>query len=88
MSCNPDLIKQVCNYLGSDLDSEPCQMIKQHLEKCHNCEVYIDKIKKTVEIYRRIDHCTELPETTCKQLFASLNLDLPEPAPADSKPNK
>ncbi len=78
MKCNDELIKEVCNYLGGDLDSTPCRMIREHMEKCRNCEIYIDKIKKTVEIYKRVDNCEDLPDSVCKKLFFTLNLKLPE----------
>ncbi|MDD5764770.1 MAG: hypothetical protein PHW79_00770 [Candidatus Marinimicrobia bacterium] len=77
MKCDPKLINKVCDYLGGDLNSEPCQIIKEHIEKCHNCDIFIDKIKKTVEIYQKADSCDCAPENVTRNLF--LKLDLCEP---------
>ena len=82
MKCTEELANKVCDYLGGDLDSEPCKMIREHMEKCHNCEVYIDKVKKTVEIYKRVEDCDDMPDSVCKKLFFTLDLKMPNP---DSK---
>ena len=78
MSGNKELFKKVCDFLGCDLNSPPCQEIKEHLKKCHNCEIFVDKIKKTVEIYKKADECDSLPENVSKKLYAILNLKNPD----------
>lgn len=75
MKVNEDLIREICEYMGSDLNSAPCKLIREHMEACHNCEVYVDKIKKTIEIYRYADRQEELPDSVSKKLFACLHLD-------------
>jgi hypothetical protein len=47
------------------------------MEACPNCEVYIDKIKRTIEIYRLADQCEELPEKVIRNLLTCLKLDDP-----------
>ncbi|HCK98617.1 MAG TPA: hypothetical protein DHW42_00730 [Candidatus Marinimicrobia bacterium] len=75
MKNSSKLYKQICAYLGCDLDSEPCQQIKDHLTKCPGCKVYIDKIKKTVKLYKIADNCDDIPKDICNKLFVSLNID-------------
>lgn len=75
MKNHKNLYKKVCEYLGCDLDSTPCREIQEHLRVCHNCEVYINKIKKTVNIYKIADKCDDIPEDACNKLFISLNID-------------
>lgn len=75
MKNDSDLYKQICNYLGCDLDSDPCKQIQDHLAECPNCEVYVDKVKKTVNLYKTIDDCNDIPEDICNKLFISLNID-------------
>jgi len=70
-----DLYKQICEYLGCDLNSEPCKQIQDHMAECPNCEVYVDKVRKTVNLYKTIDNCDNIPEDVCNKLFISLNID-------------
>lgn len=80
MKMKKELLREICEYMGSDLDSAPCRLIREHMDANHNCEEYIDKIKKTIEIYRVADKCEELPEKISKKLIACLHLnDLPKP---------
>jgi len=75
MKLNDDLLREICEYMGSSLDAPPCRIIREHMEACHNCEVYVDKIKKTVEIYRVADQKEELPDEVSKRLYTCLKLD-------------
>ena len=78
MSYNKKMFREVCEFLGSNLDSKPCKMLRVHLEKCHNCEIFVDKIKKTVGIYKKSDRCDSLPENVSKKLYTILNLKNPD----------
>ncbi len=69
------MFDQVCTFLGEDLDSEPCKQLKEQLQSCKDCEVFVDKIKRTVAIYKTADGCDEIPDDVCKKLFKKLNLD-------------
>ena len=77
MKLDEELLKEICEYMGSDLNSAPCKIIRDHMEACPNCEVYIDKIKRTIEIYRLADQCEEIPEKVTRNLLACLKLDDP-----------
>jgi len=75
MKNSAKLHKQICEYLGCDLDSEPCKQIQGHLAECPGCKVYVDKVKKTVSLYKTADNCDDIPEDVCNKLFISLNID-------------
>jgi len=86
MKNSSELYKQICEYLGCDLDSEPCKQIQDHLAECPSCEVYVDKVKKTVNLYKATENCDDIPEEVCNKLFISLNIgDIDEP---DKEPTK
>jgi hypothetical protein len=78
MSKEKKMFEKVCEYLGCDLDSEPCQELQEHLHKCPQCEVFIDEIKNTVKLYKKADECEETPKSVSKKLFATLDLDNPD----------
>jgi len=70
------MFDQVCVFLGQDIDSEPCKIIQKHLQVCDNCEIFVDKIKKTVKLYQTCNDCEEVPPAkVTKNLFSVLNLD-------------
>jgi len=75
MKNQKELYKKVCEYLGCDLDSTPCKQIQEYLKVCRNCKVYVNKIKKTVNIYKVADSCDQLPDDVCKKLFITLDLN-------------
>jgi hypothetical protein len=78
------MFDQVCDFLGQDIDSEPCQVIQEHLQVCDNCEIFVDKIKKTVKVFQVTNDCEKIPDQVSKKLFAKLNLDF-ECQPKDDK---
>ncbi len=78
MSYNKKMFHEVCEFLGSDLDSKPCKMLQVHLKKCHYCEIFVDKIKKTVEIYKKADRSDILPKNVSKRLYTFLDLKNPD----------
>ncbi len=69
------IFDQVCDFLGHDIDSEPCKVIQEHLKVCDNCEILVDKIKKTVKIYQVTHDCEKIPGNVSRKLFTKLNLD-------------
>ncbi|MCD6441070.1 MAG: hypothetical protein J7L86_04715 [Candidatus Marinimicrobia bacterium] len=75
MKNSSKLHKQICEYLGCDLDSEPCKQIQDYLTECPGYKVYVDKIKKTVSLYKIADKYDDIPEDVCNKLFVSLNID-------------
>lgn len=68
-------IKKICDQLGEDLDSVPCQEVIEHLTACPSCKVYFDTVKKTVILCKENDCLEKLPEDVNKRLLKVLNLD-------------
>jgi len=77
MKYSEEFFKEVCNYLGSDLDSPPCQLLKEHLNDNPNCKAFIEKIRRTIEIIQAADACEPVPEDLNQKLLKCLNLDVP-----------
>lgn len=78
MTYKRKMFERVCKYLGSDIDSEPCKTIQEHLKKCPNCESFVKQIKKTVEIYRTADKCDSIPKGLADKLCEILDLECPD----------
>jgi predicted anti-sigma-YlaC factor YlaD len=69
------MFDQVCDFLGHDIDSEPCKIIQEHLKECQDCEIFVDKIKRTVKVYQYTNDCEKIPDQVSKKLFSTLHLD-------------
>ena len=56
---------EICDYLGEDLDSKLCKGVKEHLDSCPECKIYIDSIKKTVKLCKENEKSYKTPKN-CK----------------------
>ncbi len=69
------IIKQICDFMGEDIDSPVCQEVADHLKMCPACRVNFDTVKKTVTLCRDLDEEKKMPADVSKRLFKVLNLD-------------
>jgi predicted anti-sigma-YlaC factor YlaD len=67
--------KQICDFMGEDLDAPVCKEVAEHLENCPNCKVYLDTVKKTVTICQETEKDKEMPRDIKNRLFKVLNID-------------
>ena len=70
-----DVYKQICDFMGEDLDAPVCKEVAEHLESCPNCKVYLDTVKKTVTICQETEKKEAIPIEIKSRLFKVLNLD-------------
>ena len=42
-----ELLDSLADYLDEDAQAELCRNIEEHLNACHDCQVYVDTVKKT-----------------------------------------
>ncbi len=68
------IIELVQNHLGRDLDEKVKGELKQHMEDCPDCKVYVDSVKETVKLYKSIDDATDIPSDVSDRLFKVLDL--------------
>jgi hypothetical protein len=73
-SLHNDVYKQICDFMGEDLDAPACKEVADHLENCPNCKVYLDTVKKTVTICKESEKEKSMPEDVRQRLFKVLNL--------------
>ncbi|HUL44849.1 MAG TPA: zf-HC2 domain-containing protein [Bacteroidota bacterium] len=43
----------ICNNLDEDIDSPQCREVRNHLDGCENCKIYLDNLKETIALYRK-----------------------------------
>jgi hypothetical protein len=66
-----EVLEQLSDYLDEDARAELCEAIEQHLSRCHDCQVEVDTIKKTILLYQA-DRVTEMPVAVSGRLSAAL----------------
>ena len=70
MNCN-EVLEQLGDYLDEDSRAELCKAIEAHLHQCHDCQVYVDTVKKTIMLYQS-DRAVEVPIQVGGSLNAAL----------------
>ena len=69
-----EVYKQICDFMGEDLDAPVCKEVAEHLESCPKCKVYLDTVKKTVTICQETEKEEQIPDEIKNRLFKVLNL--------------
>ncbi len=76
-----DLLGSLSEYIDGTLRAELCAALEHHLIDCERCQVVVNTLRKTVEIYHADgEMVVELPQNIRQRLFEHLNLTefLPE----------
>jgi anti-sigma factor RsiW len=69
------LLESLSGYVDHDLDPEICLEIERHLAGCENCQVVINTLQKTVELYHQAAPDAQVPDDVRKRLYMRLDLD-------------
>lgn len=70
MTCEA-VIREISDYIDGDLDLELRRTIEAHLNGCKDCQVIIDQMKLTVDIFCDSE-MVELPEDVRQRLHQAL----------------
>ena len=73
MDCCEKLLKQVCDDLAENINSELCAELKDHLENCKDCRNQVESMRGTVNLY----HCLKekkVPQDIHERLLKLLNV--------------
>jgi len=66
-----EVLEQLSEYLDEDARAELCEAIEQHLERCHDCQVEVDTIKKTILLYQA-DRVVPIPTRVSERIVTAL----------------
>ena len=69
------LLSSLSDFVDGDLDPQLCDEIEKHMAGCENCQIVINTLKKTVELYNETSDAPELPQDVKSRLYHELNLD-------------
>lgn len=69
------LLESLSGYVDQDLGQDLCAEIERHLENCENCQIVINTLRKTIELYHETIPDPQTPEEVRRRLFMRLELD-------------
>ena len=69
------ILNNLSDYLDGELKPELCDDIEKHIETCQDCQIVINTLKKTIQLYQVRDREDVLPTEMRRRLFARLNLE-------------
>ncbi|MCL4504962.1 MAG: anti-sigma factor [Chloroflexi bacterium] len=70
-----ELLKSLSDFIDGNLDESLCVEIEKHMAECDRCQVVVDTLRKTVELYQNIYPAPPVPDEVRQRLFVRLNLD-------------
>lgn len=66
-----EVLEQLSEYIDEETRAELCEAIKEHLARCHDCQIKVDTVKKTIVLYQK-NSSVELPLRATAKLSAAL----------------
>ncbi len=69
-----ELLSRLSDYVDGELDEALCAEIEKHMAECERCQIVIDTLRKTVELYRTLP-TPPLPDDVRGRLLLRLNLE-------------
>ena len=73
MDCS-EVRGRLSDYMDKDILDKLCKELEKHLENCPECQVEVNCMKRTVELYRRLPS-KEVPGQVEQRLIKVLDLD-------------
>jgi len=55
-----ELLDQMSDFLDKEAREDLCRQIEEHLERCQDCRIEVDRTRKTIVLYQA-DQPIELP---------------------------
>jgi hypothetical protein len=76
MECEK-MIKQVCDELAEDINSNFCESLTKHLEECEDCRAQVGAMRNTVKLYKCLEKKV-VPVDIHNRLLKMLNIEDPQ----------
>jgi anti-sigma factor RsiW len=71
-----DLLANISEYVDGTLREDLCLMLEEHIQSCQNCEIVVNTLKKTIDLYHETGEEEDaIPDEVRNRLFARLDLD-------------
>jgi len=67
------LLAHLSDYVDGDASAAICAEIELHLKACQDCQVVVDTLRHTIELYQTLPQ-PALPEDARERMYAALDL--------------
>ena len=68
------IFRNVCNFIDGELDDDTCEQLQKHLEACPRCRIYVDTVRKTIQLYKETAAPASMPDGMRERLHATIAL--------------
>ena len=68
-------LRTLSDFVDGTLDESLCDEIEKHMGECERCQIVVDTLRKTVELYHEMTPAPPVPEDVRARLFLRLDLD-------------
>lgn len=69
------LIETISDYVDGELDPQLCVELERHLSECNNCQIVVNTLRRTIELYKDPAPNDALPDEVRQRLFYRLHLE-------------
>ncbi len=70
MECS-EVLEQLADFLDEDAREDLCRTIEEHLDRCRDCRIQVDTVRKTIMLYQAGEPVA-MPVKVSSQLQAAL----------------
>ncbi|MBI4667446.1 MAG: zf-HC2 domain-containing protein [Nitrospinae bacterium] len=71
MKCH-EIFDRISEYIDRELDPSICHEIEAHFKDCEPCVAFLNTLRKTVEVFRKVE------DTTAKSIPGAVSSNLME----------
>jgi anti-sigma factor RsiW len=64
-----ELFARLSEYIDDEIPAEVCEALRRHLSGCESCEAFVESLRFTVELCRRLPP-PEMPDDLRRRLHA------------------
>lgn len=69
-----NFLYSLSEYVDGELSESLCKEIEIHMSHCEDCQIVVNTLQKTVDLYHEIAQKPEIPLDVRKRLFKRLDL--------------
>jgi predicted anti-sigma-YlaC factor YlaD len=66
------VLEQLSDFIDQETRDELCEQIQEHLARCKDCQVQVDKVKRTILLYQSGAEVVKIPVQAHSGLRAAL----------------
>jgi anti-sigma factor (TIGR02949 family) len=69
------LLSSLSDFVDGELSDDLCQEIESHMAGCENCQIVVNTLQKTVDLFRKTSEKPEIPPDVKDRLIKRLELE-------------